>query len=136
VEIVNLIVAMLALPMSIGAVWYARRVANIERERRDDERADALRNRVRFELVHESNSSCLLRNLGTAAAYDVHVELGDLGGLQGEQTDFEQFPDGEVARIHIAQTYGSTTERVVVTWHCLPDKSDPQQRTTFPIPAS
>lgn len=103
----------------------AAEVAEIERNRRAEEVAAAEAGRVKFELIPESGSTYLLANTGTESAFGVHVDTGGMG-TSGEEVDFDEFPANEGCRYVLGRGYGShQADHVLVTWHHLPDLSDP-----------
>jgi hypothetical protein len=147
-EIAALVIALLSAAGTVWAAWYARaqkviakeaagdakrsadaaaEVAKIERDRRSEEVAAADASRVDFELVRRGGDSWLLRNKGTESAFGVHVDPGNLRS-RGEM-DFDEFPAREARRYLFVRTLGSDqTDHVLVTWHHLPDLSDPPRQ--------
>ena len=65
----------------------------IERERRGEEVATAIAERVRFNLRHYGGNRYVLRNDGTGPAYKVRVDTGNMGAL-GERRQFPVFAGG------------------------------------------
>lgn len=143
--VASFVISCLAVIVALAAGWYARgqklaaeqaatearrsadaadEMATIERERRTQEVADADRRRVQFELVHQGGHAYLLRNVGTDAAYGVHIDTQGLG-TAGEIEEVEEFLPSDSYRYLLASTLDCDgSERVVVTWHHRRDRSD------------
>lgn len=141
-DIASLVISGLSALAAGIAVLFARRsalaskrsadaaadMATIDRERREEEVAEALRNRVRFKLEQVSRDSWVLTNVGTNSAYGVHVDTGDLHVDESAQYDFDEFPAGHPERYLLLRTMGTMTGHVLVTSHHQPDCSDEPPR--------
>lgn len=96
-----------------------------------DELAEAAQKRVKWSLEQVTKHKYRLRNDGTDSAYGVHI-VGDIGG-SGVITDIDEFPSGHAESYLLAITFGSTTDRLVVTWHDKPDRSDEPRRAELVV---
>jgi Flp pilus assembly protein TadB len=105
----------------------ADEMANIDRDRRDEEVAEAQRNRVVFTLEYEGGSAYRLRNRGTGTAYGVHVDTAGIGTAR-EQADFAEFTPDDAYKYLLAAGLGATgQECLTVTWYYCEDRSDKTQ---------
>lgn len=124
VEEAAFVVSVFALVVSALAVWHSRRSANASVEATGYKRDEVERNRIRFVLHRVAPGTFALRNLGTDTAYRVEVDVGQFKSLGPNR--FDVFGSGHSERIILDRILGCTTTHVGVTWHRLPDGTDPQ----------
>jgi hypothetical protein len=102
----------------------AAEMAEIERARRAEEVTAAERDHVRFILEPVGGPRYLLRNDGTASAFGVHVETGDLA-YEGHVADIEEFPAGDCREYFLERSVATGPDaHVLVTWYRHRDRSD------------
>jgi hypothetical protein len=95
----------------------AAEMTDIERARRTEEVAAAERDRVWFILEPVGGPRYLLRNDGTASAFGVHVEAGDLA-YKGHVADIEEFSAGDCREYFLERSVATGPDaHVLVTWH-------------------
>ena len=145
-EIAAFVVSVIALGFSGWALWYkrrethaaedaareAQRAADAAQEAVSYQRDEIERSRVRWELEPLGHGEGLLHNHGTHPAYGVRIEPGEGLGIDGNLS-IDEFPDGH-AEPYIFMPSASSDNKIVVTWHNEPDRSDQVLRRALAIP--
>jgi len=145
VDIASFVIACVSALMAIVAVWYSRGqkkiaeaakeearrsadaaavVAQIERERRDEEITAIEQNRVFFDLKPKGGDRFLIAHEGNASAFGVHIDVNQLGWL--EISDFEEWEPGDKIEFFAIRSAASGSH-ILVTWHQQSDRSDLQR---------
>ncbi|MBB4910561.1 hypothetical protein [Actinophytocola algeriensis] len=160
-ETAALIVSLLAVLVAGGAAWYTRgqklaadraveeaarsadasersadtAESGLELQRVAERRAEeaAERTGVTWELLRTGNSTYTLYNRGTHAAYDVRVDLADLGGIGAGVESFDEFPADHAEQYMLSRGIASTTTSIVVRWHQRQDRADTPKRQSLPV---
>jgi hypothetical protein len=77
-------------------------------------------------LEHFQGDSYLLTNTGTASAYHVHLDLGDISIVRGE-LDSALLRAGDAHKFMAARTMGTVNDTVTVSWRDSPTSSQGRQ---------
>lgn len=160
-ETAALIVSILALLVAGGAAWFTRgqklaadraveeavrsadasersadaAESGLELQRVAERRAEeaAERDGVIWELLRTGTSTYTLYNRGTHSAYDVRVDLADLGGIGGGAVSFVEFPANHAEQYMLSRGIDSTTTSIAVRWFQRQDRSDTPKRQVLPV---
>ena len=77
-------------------------------------------------LEHFQGDSYLLTNSGTASAYQVHLDLGDIQIVRGELNP-ALLRTGDAHKFMAARTMGTVNDTVTVSWRDSPTSSQGRQ---------
>lgn len=109
----------------------ARDTADIDMARRADELAEAERTRVVWSLALVGKDRYRLTNEGTEPAYGVEIDTNPV--TPHGETSLDVFPAAHAESYLIPQTLGENTDRMTVTWHHQPDRSDEPRSKELPV---
>lgn len=153
-ETAAFIVSILALLVAGGAAWFTRgqklaadraveeavrsadaAESGLELQRAAERRAEEAAERigVTWELLRTGTSTYTLYNRGTHSAYDVRIDLADLGGIGGDAVSFVEFPANHAEQYMLARSIASTTTAIVVRWFQRLDRTDTPKRQALPV---